>query len=330
MGRQKGLSSEERAQISVLKNLGHSNRFIAKKINRSVSVVCNFVNKGDSYGVKKPRGVHKKLSGRDYRRIIREAVKPGMSSSKIKTRLQLQVTDRRIRQILNESGQVKWAIKSKKPMLSTKHKEARLKFAKDHMSWTNEWKRVIFSDEKKFNLDGPDGLRSYWHVVGREKEVSYSRNFGGGTVMVWGGFSCYGTTPICWITTKMTSAKYIELLDDVLVTYLDEHGSQDLIFQQDNAPIQASRKTKAYFEENNIAILPWPARSPDLNPIENVWGYMAHKVYESGHFETVRELKATINDVWTNLAPSYLQNLIDSMPKRIFEVIKNKGGNTHY
>ena len=64
------------------------------------------------------------------------------------------------------------------------------------MAQTSDWQRVIFSDEKKFNLDGHDGINSYWHQVGTDRKVSFSRNFEGGTVMVWKAFSYQGTTPI--------------------------------------------------------------------------------------------------------------------------------------
>ena len=56
------------------------------------------------------------------------------------------------------------------------------------MSWQEEWHQVLFSDEKKFNLDGPDGYQYYWHDLRKEKETPMSRNFGGGNVMVWGLF----------------------------------------------------------------------------------------------------------------------------------------------
>ncbi|XP_065650344.1 uncharacterized protein LOC136078499 [Hydra vulgaris] len=64
--------------------------------------------------------------------------------------------------------------------------------AAQHMTTSQireEWHQVLFSDEKKFNLDGPHGYQYYWHDLRKEKETRMNRNFGGGTVMVWGAFS---------------------------------------------------------------------------------------------------------------------------------------------
>jgi hypothetical protein len=52
------------------------------------------------------------------------------------------------------------------------------------MTWTKEWKRVIFSDEKKFNLDGPDCYSYYWHNLNLKEVKRAKRKFGGGTVVV--------------------------------------------------------------------------------------------------------------------------------------------------
>ena len=181
-----------------------------------------------------------------------------------------------------------------------------MEFAKKHANWDSEWENVVFSDEKKFNLDGPDRNKSYWHRIGTKKETSVSRNFGGGTVMVWGAFSSYGTTPISWITPKMNSSDYIELLDNVLLNYAEDMDEDSWIFQQDNASIHNSKATKAFFRERNIKVMDWPARSPDLNPIENIWGLITQKVYENGHFKSVKDLRDKIREVWSNLPLSYL------------------------
>lgn len=199
------------------------------------------------------------------------------------------------------------------------------------MDFGEKWKYVVFSDEKKFNLDGPDGFSYYWHDLRKNNAPRLSRNFGGGSLMTWAAFCINGKTPICFISTKMKSINYTDLLEDVLIDFLENNLEDQVIFQQDNAPIHKSRETMAWFESKNIEVMRWPAYSPDLNPIENLWGILSRKVYENGRqFSSIQELRGEVNRCWQEIQPMTLQSLINSMPNRIFEVIKNHGGPTKY
>lgn len=331
MGKAKRLDEVEKGQIQVLADTGLSNREIARKINRSEKVVRNYVKNPQRYGIKKRTKGNSKLSARQKGQIQEEATKNHLNCRQIIAKLDLPVNKATVSRVLNESPHIKWTKPKPKPRLTPKHKVNRLQFAQSHMSWTEQWRQVIFSDEKKFNLDGPDCYSHYWHDL-RDKDVTRSkRNFGGGTVMVWGGFSYNSKLPICWISTKMNSVNYCDLLEEVLVPFLEDHLDDEVIFQQDNASIHVSRQTKSWFEAKEIIVLEWPACSPDCNPIENLWGILASKVYANGRqFSTVHELKACIKECWEEINQETLKKLVDSMPKRIFEVIKNKGGATKY
>lgn len=158
-----------------------------------------------------------------------------------------------------------------------------------------------------------------------------SRNFGGGSVMVWGGFSYFGKLKLCFISTKMKSETYVEMLEDVLIGYLEENSEQNFTYQQDNASIHVSKVSKDFFSQASIPLLDWPARSPDLNPIENVWGILSRAVYaNSKQYNSVRDLKIAIHQAWLDVQMDTLRTLIDSMPNRLFYVITNKGGITKY
>ncbi|GAB0099677.1 hypothetical protein DMENIID0001_155640 [Sergentomyia squamirostris] len=77
----------------------------------------------------------------------------------------------------------------------------------------------------------------------------------------------------------MCSKKYIELLEEVFIEFGESLLDSDYIYQEDNAAIHTSRLTKAWLAEKKIKLLPWPARFPDLNLIENLWGILANTVY---------------------------------------------------
>lgn len=331
MGKAKRLDEVEKGQIRVLAESGQSNRQIARKINRSEKVVRNYLKNPKKYGFKVRTRGNSKLTARQKGQIRDEATKSHLSCRQIITKLDLPVHKSTVSRVLNASSHIKWTKPKPKPKLTSQHKINRLKFAQNHMHWTTEWHHVIFSDEKKFNLDGPDCYSHYWHDLRDKEAVRSKRNFGGQTQMVWGGFSYDSKLPICWISTKMNSTNYCDLLEDVLIPHLEEYQDDSAVFQQDNASIHVSRQSKAWFEAKEITVLEWPACSPDLNPIENLWGILASKVYANGRqFNNVKDLKACIRECWEQIDAQTIQNLVTSMPKRIFEVIKNKGGPTKY
>ena len=89
-----------------------------------------------------------------------------------------------------------------------KHKEKQLEYVHQYQTVrAKEWRKVVFSDKKKFILDGSDGFCKYWHAKAFPKE-NYSRHNGGGSLMVvvvggGGGFSYSGKqTTICQCSAK--------------------------------------------------------------------------------------------------------------------------------
>jgi hypothetical protein len=198
--------------------------------------------------------------------------------------------------------------------------------------WNLEWRNIIFSDEKKFNLDGPDGWHSYWHDLRKEEQLLSRRVHGGGTVMIWAAFCFYGKSSVVFRPCKGNSEVYQELLEANLLPFIQQLGGGNWTFQQDGARVHTSESTMNWLQAKNIDVLPWPAMSPDLNPIENLWGTLARAVYDNGRrqFDTVQELRATIVSKWAAIEQSVLETLILSMPNRIFEVIRLNGGSTKY
>lgn len=190
---------------------------------------------------------------------------------------------------------------------------------------------MIFSDEKKFNLDGPDGFNGYWRDLRKEPRFFSKRNFGGGSVMVWGAFSTTGKLKIQFVSHKMKSSDYIDVLKASLLPVIRRRRKAKLIFQQDNARIHTSAETMGWLRSEKIDVLDWPACSPDLNPIENLWGIMVRKIYaENRQFSSIQELKTAILQSWEEIELGTLQKLVQSMPNRLFQTISRSGGATEY
>jgi hypothetical protein len=105
------------------------------------------------------------------------------------------------------------------------------------------------------------------------------------------------------------------------------------IYQQDNCPVHAAHVVTQWLRNNNIETLPSPAKSPDLNCIENVWGRMAKEMLKLNvRPRTADDLWEIVENTWESLADDeiYAQALVHSMPRRLNEVIAKNGAMTKY
>ena len=119
-----------------------------------------------------------------------------------------------------------------------------------------------------------------------------------------------------------------ELLDSIKYYELDQ---EEVIFQQDNDPKHTSKLAMDALEELNLNVLEWPSQSPDLNPIEHYWGHVARELKRRTGLITNKD------DLWEELQKIQVEpnrdlcrKLIGTMPRRIIDVIKAKGGCTKW
>lgn len=331
MGRKCHLNDFEKGQIKALRDEGKSVREIATRINKSKTAVHNCIHRKKNFISKKRRGKKKIITKSILDRIHSEIRKKPTSISQVKKDLELVASKTTIWRAIHSISSVRFRKTMAKPVLQDHHKVARLEFARLHMTWNDEWKHVIFSDEKKFNFDGPDGWRYYWHDLRDEQTILARRHSGGGSIMVWAGFSWRGKSSLCFTSERMNSTRYINILNGHLLPVARRIAGKEFIFQQDNAPCHSSKLVKEWLKRQKINALMWPAYSPDINPIENLWAILARKVYTNGRqFDDIESLKKTILESWQQIELEMCQNLINSMKNRIFEIIVNHGGETKY
>ena len=214
------------------------------------------------------------------------------------------------------------------------HKKARLAFAREHQPWRQrQWSKVVFTDESRFCLQGGDGRARVW----RRKNERFSPccireqdRFRGGSVMVWASIDSQMKSELVVVQGNLTASKYVEQIVD---PHLAERfqRSPDLILCQDNARPHSARLTRNHLDRLGVTLLPFPAKSPDLNPIEHAWDLLEQRLRSRpDQPTTLPELRSALVEEWNNIPRAAIRKLICSMKKRLEAVIKMDGGHTKY
>ena len=237
--------------------------------------------------------------------------------------------------------------RQRQPKLTEKQRENRLKFCKARQNWTTEeWKRVIFSDECPFELiHAPNRQNDRIWAPDKSNVPPIELVKHPPKIQVWGMISYQAVTDLHMIDPGQTvTADYYvnEVLKKTLsATYKRKrktgstiqrkmvHNMSNSIFQQDGAPAHHSKKSQEWLKNNIPSFWEkgiWPGNSPDLNPIENVWAIMKSDMDTMTLPHNLKKLENNIKLAWSRLSPDMLENLYNGMPNRVNKCIKQHGG----
>ena len=151
--------------------------------------------------------------------------------------------------------------------------------------------------------------------------------------MLWGCFGWDGVGYSCKIDGRMDATLYVFILEDELQLSLQHWGKkiEEEVFQQNNDPKHTSQKAKNWFNDHSFEVMVWPPQSPDLNPIEHLWGILKRKLaaYPEAP-QGMEELWQRVQVEWEKIGVEECRKLIESMPARVKAVLKAKGGYTKY
>ncbi len=308
MGKTADLTVVQKTIIDTLHKEGKPQTFIAKEAGCSQSAVSKHVNR--KLSGRKKCGRKRCTTNRENRSLMRivkqnrfknlgelhkEWTEAGVKASRA-------TTHRRVK----EFG-YSCRIPLVKPLLNHRQRQRRLTWTKEKKNWTvAQWSKVLFSDESKFCISfGNQGPR-VWRKGGEAH------------------------SPSCNLEINVTAAVYQEILEHFMLPSADQlFKDADFIFQQDLAPAHTAKSTKSWLNDHGVGVLDWPANSPDLNPIENLWGIVKRKM-RNKRPKNADELKATVKETWASIPPQQCHKLITSMPRWIEAVIKAKGAVTKY
>ncbi|KAK6765559.1 hypothetical protein RB195_025460 [Necator americanus] len=174
---------------------------------------------------------------------------------------------RTVRRLLQDAG-LNGRRPAKKPLISKKNRVARVKWTKEHIGWTRQqWNKVLFSDESKFNLMGSGGIKYVRRPAGKRFYPMYQLptvKHGGGNNMLWGCFSSHGVGPPRQIHGSLDRYGYEKILETTMRPFALQIIGKGFIFQQDNDPKHTSSHIRDWFNRRYVEVLDWPSQSPDL------------------------------------------------------------------
>ncbi|GFW62849.1 transposable element Tc3 transposase [Trichonephila clavipes] len=297
--------TEERGLINGMKTAGWSTHRIAGQVDRSECAVRNCWEQWTREGTharKTGSGATRKTTRRENRRIVRQAlVDPTVTRSTIRADVGVAIVQQTISRYLAEAY-----LKSKRPFhalpLTPEHRQLRLQWCQARSMWNvTDWQKVVFSDESRF-VWGTDDNR----------------------VRVWRRPAYDSRSNLIVMRGTLTGQRYV---DDILRPHVGPflNGLPGAIFQQDNARPHTARVAQDFLR--HFQTLPWPARSPDLSPVEHVWDQLKRQM-PSCH--SVHDLELAVQDLWAHLPQDNIRCLINSMPDRVAACIAAGGGPTRY
>jgi len=252
-----------------------------------------------------------------------------MTTRRLQTeaKVNLLVSIDTVKRILRRHG-LYGRIALKKPLLNKKQIKNRLQWCRQRLSWNSDmWRNVIFSDECKLDLR-PNRRLYIRRSIGSRLGAKYIRQTTkfSHSMMIWEAIRGDGNRVLVRCKKNVDSSEYQRVLNDAL-PHIYSPGN---VLQQDGAPAHTSSSTARYFEENNIRVLrPWPAQSPDLSVIENVWEILKEKIFHRKP-RTLDDLWEVAVEEWNSITREQIRSLYDSIPRRLNAVLVSRGGHTKY
>ena len=344
---EKRLSDWEKGIIDGFRLSGKTSSEIARFLDRHPSCISRYFKSctaGETRAERYSPGRPRKISDHGLHVMSRALLKsPRKSMKKMKCEYPDLFNQCKIRTMQdNAVRRLKFLTRSarKKTLLTEAHIQKRLAFARRHKHWTKQqWRGVMWSDESTFKCisDASKKVRRPLWKKGTKKGSPYQPQYLVKTVkhsayiMLWGAFTGQGGRgSVAFISQNktITAKYYLNILKAKLRPSMEIHGATH--FMHDGASVHTAKIVKEWFAENNIETLEWPPQSPDLNPIENLWSFMKYSLqdYDTG---SIPKLKDALVELWTQgLQMDALMKFSDSMPKRIKQVLDNKGGVTSY
>lgn len=262
---------------------------------------------------------------------------PFMAASDLPALLDINVQPKTLRKSLKERANVHNFKAAKKPALRNADEVLRMNFADRYRHFTValQWNRTFFLDEKTFSTEKDSRCR-VWRPPNSRFRAEYvipKSHSGRLNIACWGYITAQGPGALVEVGRRMNAEIYIQMLENWLLPGINGQFPDDrpVYIVEDNSPVHTAARVRAWYEAHpRLHRLVWAPRSPELNPIENVWAEIVRDWSPAARTE--QELRERIVNRWEALRgrPNYFQTLAESMPRRIQVVMDSAGKGINY
>ena len=270
----------------------------------------------------------------------------------LKAECNVRVSARTVRRVLGAVGW-QYATARRVLMLKPSHKQRRLLWAKGHLNKRTAFASWMITDSKLFQLHRTGGKMGVkmWHPKDFRPNCPAPQK--SKSVHAYLGVTKFGVTDVIFVTgggtqkSEFINPKTCKPYSGLSAIEYQKHvipkliqggnaifaasgrWASEWIFQQDNARPHAAKGTKVLLQElmPNRVEQEWPASSPDISWIENIWSWADRQLQtQYGSIESIADLKAALQKIFKSTPRIMLQNYVKGMPKRLHKVIEESGG----
>jgi transposase len=262
------------------------------------------------------------------RRKVKTGLRHKMGASGRALAKKMKISHGSLRKIVKDLGLYPYK-PATRPLLTAKQKSDRVWFAKEFKH--HNWQTTFWTDEKDFHLYpkmNSQNVRFYSETpidVPPDVTVNTSPKW-----KVWGGVSALGKSPLIFYEGTLKAPDYINIIKKAVPKVKQFMPDGAWTWQHDGASPHKAKLTNDWLEANvpdYITSGPsgaWPANSPDLSYIENIWAIMDAELALNPP-KSMAELKKRIKEEWNKIKLPLLQRCSDGVPKRLTDVIRLKG-----